>query len=188
MWEPSINADIKPQPSYTPVSIWWTCWAGAWTAVVASGMAYLIAHRKTSTLRIRGIGLSLSAVALLHVYWTVVQFGTMIGAVMPEDAEYWIMGTYLPCGIALFHASNSRFLQVARRQQKYADRSGRVLDSPPDLEREVGVVSRFRRLHYTTRTLILTSIAILLQVRCSRPFPVSGDASSNRAPSCSSQS
>ncbi|GIJ92762.1 hypothetical protein Asppvi_002040 [Aspergillus pseudoviridinutans] len=163
-WEPSINADSKPQPSYTPASIWWACWAGTWTAVVASGMAYLIAHRKTPTLRIRGIGLSLSSVALLHVYWTVVQFGMMIGVIMPEDAEYWIMGTYLPCGIALFHASNSRFLHVAKRQQKYADRSSRVLDSPADSEREVGVVSRFCRLQYTTRALVLTSVAILVQL------------------------
>lgn len=105
----------------------------------------------------------------------------MIGAIMPEDAEYWIMGTYLPCGIALFHASNSRFLHVAKHQRKYADRSGQHLDGPPNSVREVGVASRFRRLQYTTRTLVLTSIAILLQVRDSRPFPVSSDDSVNQS-------
>jgi hypothetical protein len=91
------------------------------------------------------------------------------------------MGTYLPWGIALFHASNSRFLHVAKRQRKYADRSGRLLDCTPNSDREVGVASRFRRLPYTTRTLILTSIAILLQVRGSRPFPVSSDDSANQS-------
>jgi hypothetical protein len=48
----------------------------------------------------------------------------MISAFMPKDAEYWIMGTYLPCGIALFHALNSWFLHVAKHQWKYADHSG----------------------------------------------------------------
>jgi multidrug transporter EmrE-like cation transporter len=70
--ESSINADSNLRPLYTPVSIWWACWAGVWTAVMASGMAYLIIHQNTPTLHIQGISLLLLAVALLHVYWTVV--------------------------------------------------------------------------------------------------------------------
>jgi hypothetical protein len=70
--EPSINADSNLQPSYTSVSIWWACWAGVWTAVVASGMAYLIICWNMPTLCIRGIGLLLLAVTLLYVYWMVV--------------------------------------------------------------------------------------------------------------------
>jgi hypothetical protein len=42
---------------------------------------------------------------------------------MPEDAEYWIMGTYLPYSIALFHTSNSWFLHVAKHQWKYTNHS-----------------------------------------------------------------
>ncbi|GLA79141.1 hypothetical protein AtubIFM55763_002062 [Aspergillus tubingensis] len=161
--ELGVTAASTPQPAYTPVSVWWACWAGAWTVIIASGMVYLIAHRNTPPLLLRGLGLSLSAVVLLHVYWASVQFGTMIGTIMPGDAEYWIMGTYLPCGIALFHASNSRFYHVAKLQEGYIIRSsgGNDLYSTRG---KLGAVDRFRRLAYTTKILVLVTVASLVQV------------------------
>ncbi|KAL7649202.1 hypothetical protein ACMYSQ_012429 [Aspergillus niger] len=162
--ELGITAASMPQPAYTPVSIWWTCWAGTWTVIVASGVAYLIAHRNTPPLLLRGLGLSLSAVVLLHVYWASVQFGTMIGTIMPGDAEYWIMGTYLPCGIALFHASNSRFYHVAKLQEDYVIRSCGGIDLSSTSRGKLGAVDRFRRLAYTTKILVLVTVASLVQV------------------------
>ncbi|KAI3032419.1 hypothetical protein CBS76997_11390 [Aspergillus niger] len=161
--ELGVTAASTPQPAYTPVSIWWTCWAGTWTVIVASGVAYLVAHRNTPPLLLRGLGLSLSAVVMLHVYWTSVQFGTIIGTIMPGDAEYWVMGTYLPCGIALFHASNSRFYHVAKLQEGYIIRSsgGNDLYSTRS---KLGVVDRFRRLAYTTKILVFVTVASLVQV------------------------
>ncbi|KAI2813549.1 hypothetical protein CBS115989_9361 [Aspergillus niger] len=160
--ELGVTAASTPQPAYTPVSIWWTCWAGTWTVIVASGVAYLVAHRNTPPLLLRGLGLSLSAVVMLHVYWTSVQFGTIIGTIMPGDAEYWVMGTYLPCGIALFHASNSRFYHVAKLQEGYIIRSsgGNDLYSTRS---KLGVVDRFRRLAYTTKILVFVTVASLVQ-------------------------
>ncbi|GLA10376.1 hypothetical protein AnigIFM60653_004275 [Aspergillus niger] len=162
--ELGVTAASMPQPAYTPVSIWWTCWAATWTVIVASGMAYLIAHRSTPPLLLRGLGLSLSAVVVLHVYWASVQFGTMIGTIMPGDAEYWIMGTYLPCGIALFHASNSRFYHVAKLQEDYVIRSCGGIDLSSTSRGKLGVVDRFRRLAYTTKILVLVTMASLVQV------------------------
>ncbi|BCR99996.1 uncharacterized protein AKAW2_50338S [Aspergillus luchuensis] len=161
--ELGVTAASTPQPAYTPVSIWWTCWAGTWTVIVASGVVYLIAHRNTPPLLLRGLGLSLSAVVMLHVYWASVQFGTMIGTIMPGDVEYWIMGTYLPCGIALFHASSSRFYHVAKLQEGYIIRSsgGNDLYSTRG---KLGAVDRFRRLAYTTKILVLVTVASLVQV------------------------
>jgi hypothetical protein len=125
-------------------------------------MAYLIVHRNTPTVRIRGLGLSLSAVVLLHMYWASVQTGVMIGAMMPGDAQYWIMGTYLPCGMALFHASNSRFLHVAKLQKKYVQPRNSITGSPSQRR---GLISRFHRLAYTTKTLIIVGILMVVQVR-----------------------
>jgi HEAT repeat protein/GTPase SAR1 family protein len=46
-----------------------------------------------------------------------------------------------------------------------------VLDSPSDSERKAGVVSRFRCLKYTGRILVVATIAVLIQVCTSPPFP-----------------
>ncbi|KNG84963.1 hypothetical protein ANOM_006777 [Aspergillus nomiae NRRL 13137] len=162
--ELGITPESKPQAAYTPVSIWWACWAGVWTTAVVLGMIYLIANRNMPILRIRGLGLSLSAIVLLHLYWASVQFGVMIGAIMPGDAQYWIMGTYLPCGIALFHASNSRFLHVAKHQRKYAHHDSRLPESLPDEKPKTGLFGRFRRLEYTKRIIILVGIAMVVQI------------------------
>lgn len=162
--ELGVTADSKPERSITPVSIWWACWACIWTIVVALGIAYLIARRNTPILRIRGLGLSISAVIFLHLYWTSVQFGTMVGSLLPGNAEYWIMGTYLPCGIALYHASNSRFLHVAKLQKKYVQLDGSSMDSTTTWKRKGGLINRFRRLDYTTKILSFVGIAMFIQV------------------------
>lgn len=163
--ELGVTANSKPELVLTPVSIWWAVWACVWTVAVVLGMAYLVVHRNMPTLRIRGLGLSLSAIVLLHLYWMPVQFGTMIGPLMPGDAQYWIMGTYVPCGIALFHASNSRFLHIAKLQKKYAQVGHHVIDSPPDVRRKGCLISRFRHLDYTTKIFITVGIGMFIQVR-----------------------
>ncbi|KAF5859916.1 hypothetical protein ETB97_002230 [Aspergillus alliaceus] len=162
--ELGITPDSKPQADYSPVSIWWACWAGVWTVAVAFGVAYLIVHRDMPTLRIRGLSLSLPAIVLLHLYWGCVQFGTMIGAIMPGDAQYWVMGIYLPWGISLFHASNSRFLHVAKLQKKYAHHDSRHPDPVPEVKPKGGLINRFRRLDYTKKILVCLAIAIPFQL------------------------
>ncbi|EAW11112.1 uncharacterized protein ACLA_067510 [Aspergillus clavatus NRRL 1] len=161
--ELGVRPDSKPEPIYSPVSIWWATWAGVWTLAVASGMAYLISRRNMPILRMRGLSLSLSAVVLLHLYYVPVQFGTMIGPIVPGDAQFWIMGTFLPCGIALFHASNSRFLHVAKLQRKYVYNDSRLIEIPPN-RKKGGLLGRFQRLEYDTRILILVGIGMIAQI------------------------
>ena len=166
--ELGVTPDSKPQAVYSPVSIWWAVWACVWTIAVSLGMAYLIVNRHSPVLRIRGIGLSLSAIVLLHLYFASVQFGVMVGPLMPGDVQFWIMGTYLPCGIALFHASNTRFLHVAKLQKKYASHNSRAsVDSPPELEKgkgKQGLLGKFYSLDYTIRIMIVVGIMMLTQV------------------------
>ncbi|KAJ5623970.1 hypothetical protein N7510_000279 [Penicillium lagena] len=162
--EQGVNADSTPELRFTPLGIWWTCWACVWTVPIAIGIAYLIAHRNTPPLRVRGLGLSLSAIVLLHFYWMSVQFHSTFDAVEPQVSEYWIMGTWLPCGIALFHASNSRFLHVAMLQKKYAQPGNRLIDYPFTSRSKSGLINRFRRLSYTSKVLIVVGISMFIQV------------------------
>ncbi|GLI77871.1 hypothetical protein PoHVEF18_006167 [Penicillium ochrochloron] len=167
--ELGVDANSKEELNLSPVSIWWVCWTGIWTAVVALGMAYLIFHRNSTPLRLRGIWLSLSAVVLLHLYWITVQLGLLVGSLIPGNAEFWIMGTLLPCGIALFHASNSRFIHVANLQKRYTRPNSRIVGLPygntafePKGGR--GLIDRFRHFDYTTKSLITVGFAMLLQI------------------------
>lgn len=167
--ELGITADQKPQAVYSPVAIWWVVWGCFWTAVVASGMAFLIIRRDSPIVRVRSLTLSLGGVAFLHIYYWSVQFGVMIGPLMPGDSQYWIMGTWLPCGLALFHGANSYFLHIAKMQKKYVKYSF-LTDSTPDAKRQPsGLLNRFRRLEYSARVVILVAIAMFVQVRLLSP-------------------
>ncbi|KAJ5102779.1 hypothetical protein N7532_003308 [Penicillium argentinense] len=162
--ELNVQADSKAELAINPVTIWWAVWTVVWTTAVGLGMWFLIRRRNSPILRIRGLGLSLSAVVLLHIYWILVQLGLMYGALAPGDAEFWIMGLYLPCGISLFHASNSRFLHVAKLQKKYVDGGKRLLSSSPEPKGKGSLLTRFQNLAYNTRILILVGAGMLLQI------------------------
>ncbi|RCI12756.1 hypothetical protein L249_0529, partial [Ophiocordyceps polyrhachis-furcata BCC 54312] len=159
---------VKPVSKHdyiiTPVSIWWASWACIWTVAVVAGVSYLIARRRSPVLRIRGLSLTLAAITLLHLYFISVQCANIWGPLMPGDAEFWIMGTYLPFGIALFHASNSRFLHVAKLQKKYMHRRNSISsDETAQSENKGGIIRRFRRLDYTSKILITVGSGILIQ-------------------------
>lgn len=164
--ELGIDENTKAEAVYSPVAIWWDVWAAVWSVVIGAGMFYLIKRRNTPILRVRSLSLSLSAIGLLHLYWIACQIAVMIGPIMPGDVQFWVMGIYLPCGLALFHASNSYFLHVAKMQKKYAKYSF-LVDSTPDAKRPnmgPGLISRFRRLDYTLKLVIFVAVAMVGQV------------------------
>lgn len=159
--ELGITGHSKPKPVITPVSIWWNVWCCVWTVAVASGIVFLIVRRKSPILRIRGLGLSLSAIVLLHLYWISVQIGMTVGPLAPGDAQFWIMGTYLPCGVALFHASNSRFLHVAKMQKRYLPHGKGV---EPESKPKRGLIGRFQRLDYNIKIVSIVSVGMIVQI------------------------
>lgn len=160
--ELGVTADSKAEPLITSVTTWWSCWACIWTVIVASGIAFLIVNRKAPVLRVRGLGLWLAAIVMLHLYWITIQIGLMLGPLMPGDAEFWVMGLYLPLGIALFHASNSRFLHVAKAQKKYTQRDS-TPESPSD-SKKGGLIDRFRRLDYSKKMIVVVGFGMLVQI------------------------
>jgi hypothetical protein len=143
------------------VSVWWITFSTVWTAILIGGMVFLYTRRKMPILRIRGLPLSFGAVILLHIYWLAVQWGYTYGHLMPAYVEFWIMGLWLPFGIALFHASNSRFLYVAQAQKRYLRTSGESLDR---VGRNKTLWGRFRAMDYTNRMLLLVSMGMVFQV------------------------
>ncbi|POR32198.1 Uncharacterized protein TPAR_07584 [Tolypocladium paradoxum] len=159
-----VHANPKPVAALDSVGIFWACWACIWTALLVAGMVYLVSRRHMPILRIRGLGLSLSAITLLHLYWITVQLAYILWPLAPANVEYWIMSIYLPFGIALFHASNSRFLHIAKAQKKYAQPGNHIDDGPAGSWRENGVVVRFRRLDYTSKILTVVGLGMLFQL------------------------
>ncbi|KAI6469948.1 hypothetical protein MCOR17_003676 [Pyricularia oryzae] len=155
-----------PSPNFDPVAVFWLVWGGFWTVLVLGGMIFLFKNRRMPVLKIRGLGLSFGAVTLLHLYWLSCQLGLSIGAYVPDHAEFWVMGLYLPFGIALFHASNSRFLHVAEAQKRYAEKA--TVYSGPKKQtcscRDKTLMGRFRKLEYSTRIVVVVTLGMLLQL------------------------
>ncbi|PHH77665.1 hypothetical protein CDD82_3407 [Ophiocordyceps australis] len=163
--EMGVSADSKPEPVMDSVGIFYICWTIIWTLVIVAGMAFLISRRNMPALRIRGLGLSLSSIVLLHLYWASVQTGYVIGPLIPGDAEFWVMGIYLPFGMALFHASNSRFLHVAKAQKKYGQNgSDWAHGRRASLASRRGIRGRFGRLDYTSKVLVLVAAGMVVQM------------------------
>ncbi|KAG6165972.1 hypothetical protein E4U11_008561 [Claviceps purpurea] len=159
--ELGITADTKPEVRLDGIGIWWICWTCIWTILLLCGMGYLIRNRHSQILRIRGLGLSLSAVVLLHLYWISVQLLYALGPLIPAETEYWVMGIYLPLGIALFHASNTRFLYVAQAQQKFMHRKSQ---QPMQTKRNLSIYGRFNKLDYTSRMIVCIAFGMSFQL------------------------
>lgn len=150
-------------PNMDGIKTFWAVFAGSWTLLLSGGLVFLFTRRHMPVLRIRGLPLSCAAIILLHVYWLAVQLGPIYGYLVPPQTEFWIMGIYLPFGIALFQASNSRFLHVAKAQKKYAHTGG---ERPPRLPTQAPrwpLVARFRRYEYTAKMLTIIFAGMVLQ-------------------------
>ncbi|KJZ77822.1 hypothetical protein HIM_02999 [Hirsutella minnesotensis 3608] len=159
-----ITPDTKPELRFDAVGIFFTIFAVLWTVILLGGMLFLYTRRDMPLLRIRGLPLSFASVALLHFYWLAVQLGYCYGPLMPEVAEYWIMGIWFPFGIALFHASNSRFLYVANAQKKYVKSAA---DAGWDRERpriRKTLLARWRMLDYSFKMVLLVGLGMALQL------------------------
>ncbi|KAI5861623.1 hypothetical protein GGS23DRAFT_575912 [Durotheca rogersii] len=155
-------------PNFDRVGVFYMSFCATWTALVLAGMVFLVANRRNPILKIRGLPLSLSAIFMLHLYWILAQITYPIGMTLPivlaYDIQYFFMGIWFPLGVALFHASNSRFLYVAQLQKQYI--------SSPTLRRkrsgcnggDTSWLCRFRNLDYPTKILVYIGLGMILQV------------------------
>jgi len=144
------------------VGIFWLTLMASWTLLVFAGMIFLARKRHMPLLRMRGLPLSFAAIILLHLYYIAANLVYVTGPLWPNGLEFWIMSIWLPFGIALFHASNSRFLHVAQAQRRFVRRPATATTPPP---RRRLSLPRFRKLDYSAKMLLFVSAGMLLQVR-----------------------
>lgn len=157
----SSTAEAQPQANLDALGVFWIVFALSWTFIVAGGMIFLWRRRDMPILRIRGLPLSFLAITLLHLYWGAVQTAYVWFPIATPQIEFWIMSIYLPCGIALFHASNSRFLHVARAQKElFASDSVSMMSKRAKTRSFCG----FQSLDYTRKILVLVGAGMICQV------------------------
>lgn len=155
----------KPHARFDSTGIFWIVFSTVWTLLLAAGMVFLYRRREMPILRIRGLLLSFGAVVLLHFYWLTVQWAYIFALLFPPAVEFWIMSIWLPFGVALFHASNSRFLYVAKSQKRsFASDGGDARPRSERVKKAGGLLGRYRGLDYTNRMLVLVGIGMLFQV------------------------
>lgn len=84
--------------------------------------------------------------------------------VLAYDIQYFFMGIWFPLGIALFHASNSRFLYVAKLQKQFTN------DHRVQVRCDGGGSSwicRFRNMSYSVRIMTFIGLGMIAQACCS---------------------
>ncbi|KAJ4123181.1 hypothetical protein NW768_009709 [Fusarium equiseti] len=152
----------KPQPNLDGLGIFWIIWTFVWTFIVAGGMIFLWRRRDMPMLRIRDLPLSFVAIILLHMYWGAVQTGYVYFPLFTPEGEYWIMSLYFPVGIALFHASNSRFLHVAKQQKELFAPDEKA--ETKSRARPGSLLGRFQRLDYNKKILATIGAGMVIQL------------------------
>lgn len=154
-------------PNWDRVGVFYISFCVTWTALLIAGMIFCVINHRVPILRVRGLPLSFSAIILLHVYWILGQITYPIGATMPTvlayDVQYFGMGVYFPLGIALFQASNLRFLHVARTQkQQFASSETRTRAHCNGADSSW--LCRLRNMDYMKRALTFIGIGMVIQV------------------------
>ncbi|KAH5727898.1 hypothetical protein HBI18_112310 [Parastagonospora nodorum] len=158
--------NLPPQsPKFDSVGIFYITFCAVWTVIIVAGMVFCWMNRQLPILKVRGLGLSFASVIFLHLYWILSQIVYPVGVTMrvlvAYDIQYFVMGTWFPLGIALFHAANLRLLHVAELQKRFTH---------PALIRKGGNngansswISRIRSLKYDTKVLVFIGIGITVQ-------------------------
>ncbi|UKZ81774.1 hypothetical protein TrVFT333_009547 [Trichoderma virens FT-333] len=158
---------LPPSPAnWDKVGVFYISWCVSWTTLLITGMAFCWFNRNLPVLKIRGLPLSFSAIAFLHIYWILAQITYPIGATMPlvlaYDIQYFFMSLWFPLGVALFHASNLRFLRVARLQKQFTHPARRI--EPGCNGARTSWLCRLRNMDYTKRSLLFIGLGMIIQV------------------------
>ncbi|KAG6251494.1 hypothetical protein E4U23_000581 [Claviceps purpurea] len=155
-------------PKFDPVGTFYIAFGASWTLLVVAGMLFCALNHDNPVLKIRCIPLSFGAIILLHSFWILAQVTYSVGMSMPivlaYDIQYFFMGVYYPLGMALFHASNLRFLRIAKLQRHFARSEVRGRE---ERSREGGVLSGFRRVRgweYTAQVMFWVGLGISVQI------------------------
>ena len=154
-------------PKWDAVGIFYITFGISWTVIVFSAMAFCWFNRHSPALRLRGLPLSFSAIAFLHCYWFLAQVVYPIGGtmdiVLAYDIQYFFMGIWFPLGVALFHASNLRFLHVAKLQRQFTQHPTTRVKSCCD-GKSTSWLCWIRSLPYTAKIMLFIGTGMVAQV------------------------
>jgi hypothetical protein len=153
-----------------------------WTAILYTGITWLILNRNLYFLKMRNIFLTVVSTTFLHLYLVKILLAYVTNGHFSCGAEFWIMSIYLPFGIALFQANMVQLHSVSSRQKKLLHSQGFLAQEAVLLRLpEPGLRGLWRRWCATTaarRTEILIAVGMVAQVCLSLPLP-SGILGSN---------
>lgn len=93
-----VNLDV--------LGIFYICIAVVYTGIVGAGLWYFWSMREHEAIRIRGVFITMAAVASLHVYLVLVLLVYPWNGLFKCGAEFWIMSIFLPFGMALFQGES----------------------------------------------------------------------------------
>lgn len=160
--------NMPAQPAlWDRIGVFFISYASTWTFLVLCGMAFCWYNRDSPVMKVRGWFLGFTAIVCLHMYWIMAQLVYPVGRTMPVviayDVQYFVMGTWFPLGIAMFHASNLRFLHVAKLQKQFTH---------PALKRhhdgcngaKTSILCRIRNISYSKRIMIFIGLGMVAQV------------------------
>ncbi|KAG5978564.1 hypothetical protein E4U55_006059 [Claviceps digitariae] len=172
-------------PNFDRVGRFYIAYGSLWTFFVFAGMVFCIFNYKNPILKIRCLPLSFGAIFMLHCYWVLAQITYTVGMTMPivlaYDVQYFFMGIYYPLGMALFHASNLRFLRVARLQRQFAHPELRVREQNGNGAKR-SLLCRIGNWGFTSRIMFWIGVGMIFQIiltiamwfACSKYHPTFG--------------
>jgi hypothetical protein len=167
---PTIYTMPTSPAQWDKVGVFYICFCVTWTTLVFAGMAFCWLNRHMPILKIRGLPLSFAAIIFLHAYWCLAQITYPIGRTIPTvlayDIQYFFMGIWFPLGIALFHASNLRFLHVAKRQKQFARADHLAPRHGPRgcNGAQSSWLCRLRNMQYANRVMTFIGVGMIAQV------------------------
>ncbi|KAG5923583.1 hypothetical protein E4U53_003541 [Claviceps sorghi] len=154
-------------PNFDRVGSFFIAFGSVWTLLVFAGMLFCVFNHNNPILKIRCLPLSFGAIFMLHCYWVLAQVTYSVGMTMPivlaYDIQYFFMGIYYPLGMALFHASNLRFLHVARLQRQFAHSGPRAQEQECHKVKPL-LRCRMRNWGYTARIMLWIGVGMIFQI------------------------
>ena len=136
-----------------------------WTAVLGSGMAWMIKSRNERSFKLRDISFTISSLCLLHIYWIVYMLSYPLRGIYTCEMEFLVMSGVLPFSVAIFQANNgNQLLKTATLQKVFMDSEAALVR--PIRRHEVRRCLTFKRnrLSYTEKTDIAICLGLIVQV------------------------
>ena len=159
------NMPAQP-PLWDSIGIFFVTFAAAWTTIVASGMAFCLWNRHIPAMyHDVMIQFTIGVLSIRCMAQIVYPIGRTMPVVIAYDVQYFIMGSWFPLGIALFHAANLRFLHVAELQKQFEDNhaGSRVRAAEEKRGSDASLIGKWRGTTHSNKVFILIGVGMVFQ-------------------------